>query len=102
MTNSRLGNWLLKPFLIANFILLSLVTFSLTSSGAVELATDKKDYNEVARIRSYVGGADEEDIKVKENIVEPNVSLFKSTVHQEVIKEIQEEKEKEKTENETE
>ncbi|MCB0392082.1 MAG: hypothetical protein KDD58_12375 [Bdellovibrionales bacterium] len=72
------------------------------TSDALESSTDQKDYNEIARNRTYPGGADEEDLKVRENIEEPRVTIYKSTIQHEIIKEIQEEKEKSTTETEKE
>lgn len=89
-------NWKCK----LTFFMLCLMI--LINANAVELTNDQKDYNEIARNRTYPGGADEEDLKVRENLEEPRVTIYKSTIQQEIIKEIQEEKEKSTTETEKE
>lgn len=82
----------LKKILLVIFIQLAF-----TPTYAVELSKDNTDYNEMARTRSYPGGADEEDLKVKEDIIEPSVTLYKSNVDQDIVEELQ----KSKNENES-
>lgn len=75
--------------------LMLIIFFSLTSTitvQAVELNTDRNDYNELARSRSYPGGSDEEDLKVKDTINEPTINIYKSNVDQELVEELEKSK----------
>ena len=80
------------------FFLTFLVSFS--SMAAVVAQEDDKAQAEMARTRTYPGGVDEEDLKVRETIVDPNVSIYKSTVDKEIIEELQKEKADSANENE--
>ena len=76
----------------------SLILVMASSTYAALLAENQQseeEYRAMARSRTYPNGSEEEDLKIKESVVAPTVSVFKSNVDAEVLKEFQKKKEEE-------
>ena len=74
--------------------LFTLLIFSNLAYGVMETTT-AEDIAEKARTRNFPGGNDEEKLKVQDSIDSPTLSVFKSNLDQEVLKEFREKKAKE-------
>lgn len=75
--------------LLKVFVVMLQILFVNVASANVNLNNQYEDFNEMARKRTYPGGSLEEDIKLQENLSEPNVLVYKNNVDNELIKDFQ-------------
>lgn len=75
-----------NALLVASIFLL--FAFPMTVLAAAADANREVDFSEIAKNRTYPGGSNEGDLKVKDSIAEPTVQVYKNQIDQEVVEEI--------------
>jgi hypothetical protein len=77
-----------KKYILVFWVVPQLLFLGASYSN-VNLNSDAEDYNEMARKKTYPGGSLEEEIKVQESLTEPTLTIYKTNVDNELIKDFQ-------------